>query len=60
MQCCRNIYLRYKQEICNLVEYNHPAAAGDYDGSREAWQLVYIFDGDPEDIWTYEYLYEKQ
>ena len=41
--------LGYKEEICNLVSYNHDAA----DDSKntpygDPWQLVWVFDGDPD------------
>ncbi len=40
--------LAYKNEICGLVSYNTPAAADDYDGPIGPWQLVYVFDEDPD------------
>lgn len=37
----------YKDEICNLVSYNHDAAANDYTGGYgDPWQLIYVFDND--------------
>ena len=39
----------YRDEICALVVYNHDAAADSYtDGYGNPWQLVYVFDGDPD------------
>ena len=38
----------YRDEICKLVSYNHDAAgAGDFTGNDDPWQLIYVFDGDP-------------
>ncbi len=36
----------FKQEICNLVDYDTSVNPGQLDG--DAWQLIYVFDGDPE------------
>ena len=36
----------YKEEICNLVEYNHEAAWSPDDADSNAWQLIWVFDGD--------------
>ncbi|MBO6039838.1 MAG: leucine-rich repeat protein, partial [Oscillospiraceae bacterium] len=36
----------YKNEICDLVEYNHDAAAGG-TAYGNPWQLIWIFDEDP-------------
>ena len=39
----------YKDEICNLVSYNHAAADKDYkDGYGDPWQLIYVFDENPD------------
>lgn len=38
----------YKNEICDLNEYNQ-AAADDWDTPYgDPWQMIYVFDGDPE------------
>lgn len=37
----------YKDEICTLVSYNFDAAKGDY-AYGDPWQLIYVFDGDPD------------
>lgn len=37
--------LGYKSEICDLVDYNHDAAAGG-TAYGDPWQLVWVFDGD--------------
>lgn len=36
----------YKEQICNLVEYNHDAAAATDYTDRSPWALVYVFDDD--------------
>ena len=33
----------YRAEICKLVSYNHSAT-----GYGDPWQLIYVFDGDPD------------
>ena len=38
--------LKYKEEICALVNYNHPAADNDDTPFGDPWQPVYVFDGD--------------
>ena len=39
----------YKDEICRLTEYNYAAAYTDmYLGQEGPWNLVWVFDGDPE------------
>ncbi len=39
----------YKDEICDLVSYNSDAASSSYtDGYGDPWQLVYVFDEDPD------------
>ena len=41
--------LGYKNEICDLVSYNHNAVSDDYTGGYgDPWQLIYVFDGDAE------------
>lgn len=37
--------LGYRSEICDLVDYNHDAAAGG-TAYGDPWQLVWVFDGD--------------
>ncbi|MBR2700042.1 MAG: Ig-like domain-containing protein [Clostridia bacterium] len=37
----------YKNEICERVDYNH-AAAGNGEAYGDPWQLIYVFDGDPD------------
>jgi len=44
----RDKLLAYKNAICDLVSYNTNAAEPDYNGSNEAWQLIAVFDGDPD------------
>ena len=39
----------YKEYICNAVEYNHEAASPSYSGGYgDPWQLIYVFDNDPD------------
>ena len=38
----------YKDEICNLVDYNSLAVEDDDTPYGNPWQLVWIFDGDPD------------
>lgn len=39
----------YKDEICDLVSYNDAAAKPGYTGGYgDPWQLIYVFDGNPE------------
>ena len=41
----------YKEAICDLVDYNYEAAEGSRTGTTnygDPWQLVWVFDGDPE------------
>ncbi|MDO4620324.1 MAG: S-layer homology domain-containing protein [Lachnospiraceae bacterium] len=38
--------LSFKNEICNLTNYNAGARFRDMDG--DPWQLIYVFDGDPK------------
>lgn len=37
--------LAYKNEICELVSYDHNAASSDYSGSKAPWTMVSVFDG---------------
>jgi len=39
--------LGFKSEICNLVEYNHEAAANSNMSYGNPWQMIYVFDNDP-------------
>lgn len=40
--------LAYRDEICSLVSYNNDATAGNYTGGYgDPWQLIYVFDGNP-------------
>ena len=39
--------LAYKNEICELVEYNDGAAADEAASYGNPWQLIWVFDGDP-------------
>ena len=38
--------LGYKNEICNLVSYNHNAADNSNTPYGDPWQMIYVFDGD--------------
>ena len=38
----------YADLVCGYVEYNHPAADNDNTPYGNPWQLVWIFDGDPD------------
>ena len=38
--------LAYKNEICDLVDYNHTAADDDNTPYGDPWQIIYVFDGD--------------
>ena len=37
----------YKAAICELTDYNHSAAAGG-TAYGDPWQIIYVFDGDPD------------
>ncbi|MBQ6929506.1 MAG: leucine-rich repeat protein, partial [Oscillospiraceae bacterium] len=39
--------LGFKNEICNLVEYNHEAAENENMSYGNPWQMIYVFDNDP-------------
>ena len=39
--------LAYKDEICKLTSYNKDAVAQENPQYGDPWQLVYVFDGDP-------------
>lgn len=38
--------LAYKNEICDLVDYNHTAADDDNTPYGDPWQIIYVFDED--------------
>lgn len=38
--------LGYKNEICDLVDYNHTAADDDNTPYGDPWQIIYVFDRD--------------
>jgi hypothetical protein len=39
----------YKDKICELVDYNDAAASDSYtEGYGDPWQLIYVFDNDPD------------
>ena len=38
----------YKEEICDLVTYDHAAAGGNSQGDKGPWALIYVFDEDPD------------
>jgi uncharacterized protein YjdB len=41
--------LSYKESICNLATYNHAAAgSGVSSMGSDPWELVYVFDGNPD------------
>lgn len=41
--------LAYRDEICALVSYNDAAVAPEYTGGYgDPWQMIYVFDGDPD------------
>ncbi len=41
--------LGYRNELCDLTEYNSEAAESDYSGGYgDPWQMIYMFDGDPD------------
>ena len=38
----------YKDAICDLTDYNYDAAGDNYtDGYGDPWQMIYVFDNDP-------------
>lgn len=37
----------FKNEICKLTDYNHPAADSGWTGTNP-WQMIWVFDGDPD------------
>lgn len=39
---------KYKEVICDLVDYNTPAAENSSTPYGDPWNLVYVFDRDPE------------
>ncbi|MDE6599123.1 MAG: hypothetical protein K2K34_03480 [Oscillospiraceae bacterium] len=40
--------IAFSDKICELTDYNHPAADDDSTPYGDPWQLVYVFDGDPD------------
>ncbi|MDO4413595.1 MAG: leucine-rich repeat protein [Erysipelotrichaceae bacterium] len=38
----------YRAEICTLTDYNHEAADDDTTPYGDPWQLIYVFDSQPE------------
>ncbi len=38
----------FKNAVCNWVDYNHSAAENDDTPYGNPWQLVWVFDGDPD------------
>lgn len=41
--------LGYRNELCALTDYNSEAAEPDYSGGYgDPWQMIYLFDGNPE------------
>lgn len=41
--------LGYCEEICDLVEYDYKAASlGNFHEKIDPWQLIHVFDGDPD------------
>lgn len=40
--------LAYMNRICILTEYNHSAAGRSADYYGDPWQMIYVFDGDPD------------
>ena len=38
----------YRDAICSLVDYNHEAADNDGTPYGDPWQMIYVFDGDPD------------
>ncbi len=38
----------FKNAVCNWVDYNYPAAEDDSTPYGNPWQLVWVFDGDPD------------
>lgn len=41
--------LAFKEKICELADYNHDAADQDYTGGfGDPWQMIYVFDNDPD------------
>ena len=39
--------VHYKDRICELTSYNHAAADDNNTPYGDPWQLIYVFDGDP-------------
>jgi ribosomal protein L37E len=40
--------LAFKGQICELVSYDHTAAASDAKAYGDPWQMIYVFDGDTD------------
>ena len=40
--------IAYKDAICDLVTYNRAASSGEIANYGNPWQLVWVFDGDPD------------
>lgn len=38
---------KYREEICDLVSYNHEANMDDPDVYGDPWQMIWVFDNDP-------------
>ena len=38
----------YKDEICRLTDYNYDAAKNQQTPYGDPWQIIYVFDGDPQ------------
>lgn len=43
-----NKLVAYKDEICRLVDYDHYAASSYYMPYGDPWQLIHVFDKDPD------------
>lgn len=39
--------VHYRQKICELTSYNDEAAANKPADNKNPWQMIYVFDGDP-------------
>ena len=42
-----NTLVKYKDKICELVDYDHPAAETADHVYGDPWQMINVFDGDP-------------
>ena len=45
---CYDTLTYFKDRICELVDYNHPAADDDSTPYGNPWQLIWVFDRDPD------------